>query len=94
MTSSHVEVHFVISLTSNDDEMRFRLLRAIEFGCSRRGETGGKHHQGKRGFTDCSAQLNRPFAISAIPKAFVPHILQVLASHRPRQRTVNQWRTI
>ena len=22
---------------------------------------------------DCSAQLNRPFAISAIPKAFIPH---------------------
>jgi len=25
-------VRFVISLTSNDDEMRFRLLRAIESG--------------------------------------------------------------
>ena len=22
---------------------------------------------------DCSAQLNRPFAISALPKAFIPH---------------------
>jgi serine-type D-Ala-D-Ala carboxypeptidase/endopeptidase (penicillin-binding protein 4) len=31
-TSSHGQVRFVISLTSNDDEMRFRLLRAIEFG--------------------------------------------------------------
>jgi len=31
-TSSHGRVHFVISLTSNDREMRFRLLRAIESG--------------------------------------------------------------
>jgi serine-type D-Ala-D-Ala carboxypeptidase/endopeptidase (penicillin-binding protein 4) len=31
-TSSHGRVRFVISLTSNDDEMRYRLLRAIEFG--------------------------------------------------------------
>jgi serine-type D-Ala-D-Ala carboxypeptidase/endopeptidase (penicillin-binding protein 4) len=31
-TSSHGRVRFVISLTSNDDEMRFRLLRAIESG--------------------------------------------------------------
>jgi serine-type D-Ala-D-Ala carboxypeptidase/endopeptidase (penicillin-binding protein 4) len=31
-TSSHSRVRFVISLTSNDDEMRFRLLRAIESG--------------------------------------------------------------
>jgi D-alanyl-D-alanine carboxypeptidase/D-alanyl-D-alanine-endopeptidase (penicillin-binding protein 4) len=31
-TSSHGRVRFVISLTSNDDEMRFRLLRAIEPG--------------------------------------------------------------
>ena len=31
-TSSHGGVRFVISLTSNDDEMRFRLLRAIESG--------------------------------------------------------------
>ena len=31
-TSSRGRVRFVISLTSNDDEMRFRLLRAIEFG--------------------------------------------------------------
>jgi serine-type D-Ala-D-Ala carboxypeptidase/endopeptidase (penicillin-binding protein 4) len=31
-TSSHGRVRFVISLTSNDDEMRFRLLRAIEAG--------------------------------------------------------------
>jgi D-alanyl-D-alanine carboxypeptidase/D-alanyl-D-alanine-endopeptidase (penicillin-binding protein 4) len=31
-TSSHGQVRFVISLTSNDDEMRFRLLRAIESG--------------------------------------------------------------
>jgi serine-type D-Ala-D-Ala carboxypeptidase/endopeptidase (penicillin-binding protein 4) len=29
-TSSHGRVRFVISLASNDDEMRFRLLRAIE----------------------------------------------------------------
>jgi D-alanyl-D-alanine carboxypeptidase/D-alanyl-D-alanine-endopeptidase (penicillin-binding protein 4) len=29
-TSSHGRVRFVISLTNNDDEMRFRLLRAIE----------------------------------------------------------------
>jgi serine-type D-Ala-D-Ala carboxypeptidase/endopeptidase (penicillin-binding protein 4) len=29
-TSSHGRVRFVISLTSDDDEMRFRLLRAIE----------------------------------------------------------------
>jgi serine-type D-Ala-D-Ala carboxypeptidase/endopeptidase (penicillin-binding protein 4) len=29
-TSSHGRVRFVISLKSNDDEMRFRLLRAIE----------------------------------------------------------------
>ena len=29
-TSSHGRVRFVISLTSNDGEMRFRLLRAIE----------------------------------------------------------------
>ena len=29
-TSSHGRVRFVISLTSNDDEMRFRLLRTIE----------------------------------------------------------------
>ena len=26
-----------------------------------------------RATLDCSAQLNRPFAISAIPKAFIPH---------------------
>jgi D-alanyl-D-alanine carboxypeptidase/D-alanyl-D-alanine-endopeptidase (penicillin-binding protein 4) len=31
-TSSHGRVRFVISLTSNDDEMRFRLLHAIESG--------------------------------------------------------------
>jgi serine-type D-Ala-D-Ala carboxypeptidase/endopeptidase (penicillin-binding protein 4) len=31
-TSSHGRVRFVISLTGNDDEMRFRLLRAIESG--------------------------------------------------------------
>jgi D-alanyl-D-alanine carboxypeptidase/D-alanyl-D-alanine-endopeptidase (penicillin-binding protein 4) len=31
-TASHGRVRFVISLTSNDDEMRFRLLRAIESG--------------------------------------------------------------
>jgi D-alanyl-D-alanine carboxypeptidase/D-alanyl-D-alanine-endopeptidase (penicillin-binding protein 4) len=31
-TSSHWRVRFVISLTSNDGEMRFRLLRAIESG--------------------------------------------------------------
>ena len=31
-TSSHGRVRFVISLTSNDGGMRFRLLRAIEFG--------------------------------------------------------------
>jgi D-alanyl-D-alanine carboxypeptidase/D-alanyl-D-alanine-endopeptidase (penicillin-binding protein 4) len=31
-TSSHGRVRFVISLTSKDDEMRFRLLRAIESG--------------------------------------------------------------
>ena len=31
-TSSHGRVRFVISLTSNDDEMCFRLLRAIESG--------------------------------------------------------------
>jgi len=31
-TSSHGRVHFVISLASNDGEMRFRLLRAIESG--------------------------------------------------------------
>jgi len=31
-TSSRGRVRFVISLTSNDDEMRFRLLRAIESG--------------------------------------------------------------
>jgi len=31
-TSSHGRVRFVISLTSNDDAMRFRLLRAIESG--------------------------------------------------------------
>ena len=31
-TSSHGRVRFVISLTSNDDEMRFRLLRAIGSG--------------------------------------------------------------
>jgi hypothetical protein len=30
--SSHGRVRFVISLTSNDDEIRFRLLRAIESG--------------------------------------------------------------
>jgi serine-type D-Ala-D-Ala carboxypeptidase/endopeptidase (penicillin-binding protein 4) len=29
-TSSHGRVRFVISLASNDDQMRFRLLRAIE----------------------------------------------------------------
>ena len=29
-TSSHGLVRFVISLTSNDDEMRFRLLRTIQ----------------------------------------------------------------
>ena len=29
-TSSHGRVRFVISLTSNDDELRFRLLRAIK----------------------------------------------------------------
>jgi D-alanyl-D-alanine carboxypeptidase/D-alanyl-D-alanine-endopeptidase (penicillin-binding protein 4) len=28
-TASHGRVRFVISLTSNDGEMRFRLLRAI-----------------------------------------------------------------
>jgi serine-type D-Ala-D-Ala carboxypeptidase/endopeptidase (penicillin-binding protein 4) len=31
-TSSHGRVRFVISLTSNEDEMRFRLLRVIESG--------------------------------------------------------------
>ena len=31
-TSGHGQVRFVISLTSNDDEMRFRLLRAVESG--------------------------------------------------------------
>jgi D-alanyl-D-alanine carboxypeptidase/D-alanyl-D-alanine-endopeptidase (penicillin-binding protein 4) len=31
-TSGHGQVHFVISLTGNDDAMRFRLLRAIESG--------------------------------------------------------------
>jgi D-alanyl-D-alanine carboxypeptidase/D-alanyl-D-alanine-endopeptidase (penicillin-binding protein 4) len=31
-TSSHGRVRFVIALTSNDDQMRFRLLRAIESG--------------------------------------------------------------
>ena len=31
-TSSHGQVRFVISLTGNDDEMRFQLLRAIESG--------------------------------------------------------------
>jgi D-alanyl-D-alanine carboxypeptidase/D-alanyl-D-alanine-endopeptidase (penicillin-binding protein 4) len=31
-TSSHGRVRFVISLTSNDGEMRFRLLRAIQSG--------------------------------------------------------------
>ena len=31
-TSSHGMVRFVISLTSNDGEMRFRLLRAIRSG--------------------------------------------------------------
>jgi D-alanyl-D-alanine carboxypeptidase/D-alanyl-D-alanine-endopeptidase (penicillin-binding protein 4) len=31
-TSSHGQLRFVISLTSNDDEMRFQLLRAIESG--------------------------------------------------------------
>jgi serine-type D-Ala-D-Ala carboxypeptidase/endopeptidase (penicillin-binding protein 4) len=31
-TSSHGRVRFAISLTSNNDEMRFRLLRAIESG--------------------------------------------------------------
>jgi serine-type D-Ala-D-Ala carboxypeptidase/endopeptidase (penicillin-binding protein 4) len=31
-TSSHGRVRFVISLTGNDDEMRFRLLHAIESG--------------------------------------------------------------
>jgi hypothetical protein len=31
-TSSHGRVRFVISLTSNDGETRFRLLRAIESG--------------------------------------------------------------
>src|SRR6476619_5726723 len=31
-TSNHGQARFVISLTSNDDEMRFRLLRAIESG--------------------------------------------------------------
>ena len=31
-TASHGQVRFVISLTGNDDEMRFQLLRAIESG--------------------------------------------------------------
>jgi len=31
-TSGHGRVRFVISLTSNDDKMRFRLLRTIESG--------------------------------------------------------------
>ena len=31
-TSSHGQVRFVISHASNDDEIRFRLLRTIEFG--------------------------------------------------------------
>ena len=31
-TSAHGRVRFVISLASNDGEMRFRLLRAIESG--------------------------------------------------------------
>jgi D-alanyl-D-alanine carboxypeptidase/D-alanyl-D-alanine-endopeptidase (penicillin-binding protein 4) len=31
-TSSHGRVRFVISLTSNDDDMRFRLLRVIKSG--------------------------------------------------------------
>ena len=33
-TSGHGRVRFVISLTSNDGEMRFRLLRTIESGRS------------------------------------------------------------
>lgn len=35
-TSSHGQVRFVIALTSNDGEMRFRLLRVIESGLSPR----------------------------------------------------------
>ena len=31
-TSSHGRVRFVISLTSSDDEMRYRLLRTIRAG--------------------------------------------------------------
>ena len=31
-TASHGQVRFVISLASNDGEMRFRLLRVIESG--------------------------------------------------------------
>jgi D-alanyl-D-alanine carboxypeptidase/D-alanyl-D-alanine-endopeptidase (penicillin-binding protein 4) len=31
-TASHGRVRIVISLTNNDDEMRFRLLRTIESG--------------------------------------------------------------
>ena len=31
-TSGHGRVRFVISFTSNDDKMRFRLLRIIESG--------------------------------------------------------------
>ena len=31
-TSSHGRVRFVISLASNDGDMRFRLLRAIKSG--------------------------------------------------------------
>ena len=31
-TASHGRMRFVISLTSNNREMRFRLLRAIESG--------------------------------------------------------------
>jgi D-alanyl-D-alanine carboxypeptidase/D-alanyl-D-alanine-endopeptidase (penicillin-binding protein 4) len=31
-TSSHGRVRFVISLTNNDGQMRFKLLRAIESG--------------------------------------------------------------
>jgi hypothetical protein len=32
LTRAHGRVRFVISLTSNDGEMRFRLLRTIESG--------------------------------------------------------------
>jgi hypothetical protein len=47
---------------------------------------------------DCLVQSNKPFTISAIPKAFIPHTLAVDGCRsgpiRPLQRAGKKWRAI